>query len=78
MRDNLSGPRVALVNEAFANRWFKDQNPIGRQLTFDDETDNGKMLEIVGVVGDVKTEDAREKQEPAVYRPILQIADEAA
>jgi predicted permease len=78
MRDNLSGPRVALVNEAFANRWFKDQNPIGRQLTFDDETDSGKMLEIVGVVGDVKTEDAREKQEPAVYRPILQIADEAA
>src|SRR5689334_3275848 len=78
IRDNVSAPRVALVNEAFANRYYKDQNPVGRNFTFDDETDNGKMLEIVGVVGDVKTEDAREKQEPAVYRPILQIADEAA
>jgi predicted permease len=78
IRDTVSAPRVALVNEAFANRYFKDQNPVGRTFTFDDETDNGKMLEIVGVLGDVKTEDAREKQEPAVYRPILQIADEAA
>lgn len=78
IRDTVSAPRVALVNEAFANRYFKDQNPVGRNFTFDDETDSGKMLEIIGVVGDVKTEDAREKQEPAVYRPILQIADEAA
>src|SRR6185369_11021543 len=78
IRDTVSAPRVALVNEAFANKYYKDQNPVGRNFTFDDETDNGKMLEIVGVVADVKTEDAREKQDPAVYRPILQIADEAA
>jgi predicted permease len=78
IRDTVSAPRVALVNEAFANKYFKDQNPIGRNFTFDDETDSGKMLEIIGVVGDVKNEDAREKQDPAVYRPILQIADEAA
>ncbi|HSD46119.1 MAG TPA: ABC transporter permease, partial [Pyrinomonadaceae bacterium] len=78
VRDNVSAPRVALVNEAFANQYFKDQNPVGRNFTFDDETDNGQMLEIVGLVGDVNTADAREKQEPAVYRPILQIADEAA
>ena len=78
VRDNVSAPRVALVNEAFANQYFKDQNPVGRNFTFDDETDNGQMLEIVGLVGDINTADAREKQEPAVYRPILQIADEAA
>ena len=78
IRDNVSAPRVALVNETFANKYYKDQNPVGRNFTFDDETDNGKMLEIIGVVADVKTEDPREKQDPAVYRPILQIADEAA
>jgi predicted permease len=78
IRDNVSAPRVALVNETFANKYYKDQNPVGRNITFDDETDNGKMLEIVGVVADVKTEDPREQQDPAVYRPILQIADEAA
>ena len=78
IRDTVSGPRVAVVNETFANTFFKDQNPIGRQFTFDDDTDGGASLEIIGVVADVKNEDAREKPMPAVYRPILQIAHQAA
>ncbi len=45
------------------------------QFTFDDDTDDGATLEIVGVIGDMKSGDAREKPEPAVYRPILQIQE---
>jgi predicted permease len=78
IRDNAAGPRVAVVNETFANEYFKDQNPIGRNFTFDDDTDNGAPLEIVGVIADIKSEDAREKPNPAVYRPILQIQGQAA
>ncbi|HVF22485.1 MAG TPA: FtsX-like permease family protein, partial [Pyrinomonadaceae bacterium] len=78
LRDNVSGPKVAVVNETFANTYFKDQNPIGRQFTFDDDTDGGASLEIIGVVADLKNQDAREKPIPAVYRPILQIAHQAA
>jgi predicted permease len=78
IRDNVSGPRIAVVNETFANHFFKDQNPIGRTFTFDDDTDGGASLEIVGVIADIKNQDAREKPIPAVYRPILQIADQAA
>lgn len=78
IRDTVSGPRVALVNETFVERYFKGQNPIGRTFTFDDETDDGGQLEIVGVIGDVKSQDTREPVIPAVYRPILQIADQAA
>lgn len=78
IRDNVAGPRVAVVNETFANHFFKDQNPIGRTFTFGDETDGGASLEIVGVIADIKNQDAREKPIPAVYRPILQIADQAA
>lgn len=78
VRDTVAGPRVAVVNETFVNRFFKDQNPIGRQFTFDDDTDGGAALEIVGVIADVKNADAREKPIPVVYRPILQIADQAA
>lgn len=77
-RDTVAGPRVAVVNETFANRFFKDQNPIGRTFTFDDDTDGGASVEIIGVTADVKNADAREKPMPAVYRPILQIADQAA
>ena len=78
IRDTVSAPRVAVVNATFAERFFKGQNPIGRTFTFDDETDDGAPLEIVGVVGDIKSGDTRSKPEPAVYRPILQIQDQAA
>jgi predicted permease len=78
LRDTPSAPRIAVVNKTFADHYFKDQNPIGRTFTFDDETDKGAPLEIVGVVGDIKNDDARDKPEPTVYRPILQIQDGAA
>ena len=78
IRDTASAPRIAVVNSAFADRYFKDQNPIGRQFTFDDETDKGAPLEIVGVIGDIKDDDARDHAEPTVYRPILQLQDQSA
>jgi len=80
VRDTPASQAVAIVNSAFAERYFKGQDPIGRSFTFDDETDdhNDKPLEIVGVIGDVKWDDARGKPEPSVYRPILQVQDPAA
>jgi predicted permease len=78
IRDTASSQRVAVINSAFAEKYFKNQNPIGRTFTFDDETDNGAHLEIVGVIGDIKSADARELPEPAVYRPILQIQEQGA
>ena len=78
LRDNASSPKVAVVNATFAEKYFKNQNPIGRTFTFDDETEPVTQLEIIGVIGDVKWDDAREKTEPAVYRPILQVQEQGA
>jgi predicted permease len=77
-RDNASARQVALINQTFADRFFKDQNPIGRTFSFDDDSDQQQWIEIIGVVGDLKGEDAREKPEPTVYRPILQVQDQGA
>ena len=77
-RDSPSSPMVAVVNSTFAEHYFKNQNPIGRTFTFDDDTDKGGAIEIVGVVGDLKTDDPRDKPEATIYRPILQIQDSAA
>ena len=77
-RDTVSARQVAVVNETFANRYFKDQNPIGRTFSFDEDNGKPQWIEIIGVVGDLKGEDAREKPEPTVYRPILQVQDENA
>ena len=78
IRDTASAPRVAVVNSTFAERFFKGQNPVGRTFTFDDETDGGAPLEIIGVVGDIKSDEVQGKVDPAVFRPILQIQDQAA
>ncbi len=78
LRDTASSPQVAVVNATFAERFFKDQNPVGRKFSFDDETEEGAGLEIIGVVGDIKSGDAREKPDPVIYRPILQVQDQGA
>ncbi|PYS71070.1 MAG: hypothetical protein DMF69_11570 [Acidobacteria bacterium] len=77
-RDTAASAKIAVVNEKFVEHYFKGQNPIGRTFEFDDDTDNGQPLEIVGVIGNVKSQDQREQAEDTVYRPILQIQDEAA
>ncbi len=78
LRDTASSPRVAVVNATFAKKYFNDQNPIGHTFTFNDDTDKGAQLQIIGVVGDIKSDDARRKPEPTVYRPILQIQEQSA
>ena len=77
-RDTPSARRVAVVNQTFADRYFKDQNPVGRTFSFDGDEDQQQWIEIIGVVGDLKGEDAREKPEPTAYRPILQVQDGGA
>lgn len=78
IRDTVSGPPVVVVNQTFVDRYFKDQNPIGRTFNFDDETDDKAPLQIIGVIADIKSEDARTSAQPAVYRPMLQAQDQSA
>jgi len=76
-RDTESGTKVAMVNEAFAQYFFHGQNPIGRQFHFGDVDADAKekpeLIEIVGVIGNVKYDSAKEKAERMVLRPIAQV-----
>ncbi|HEU4768064.1 MAG TPA: ABC transporter permease [Pyrinomonadaceae bacterium] len=78
IRDNATGPRVAVVNQAFVDHYFKDQNPIGRTFTFDEDSDSGAQTQIVGVIGDIKSSDTRDPVKPTIYRSILQIQNQGA
>jgi predicted permease len=60
------------VNQAFAEYFFHVENPIGRRFGFGDDPKDSAGIGIVGVIGDAKYEDAREKPLRTVYRPILQ------
>ncbi len=57
-------PRVAIVNETVARRYFGDRNPLGKHVLFDGDE---KPYEIVGVVGDAKYLNAHEGAGPIIY-----------
>ena len=75
LQDTETSARVGIVNQAFAKYYFNDQNPIGRRITFNENSDN-EDLEIVGVIGDSKYDSAKAKAERTVFRPIMQIQDQ--
>jgi predicted permease len=74
--DNEHTRLVAVVNEAFAKRFFGNQNPIGQHLGLGDRKYAG-MFEIVGVVANMRYmagEDMKEPVPPMFYLPEAQTA----
>lgn len=64
-QDRLDGPRVAVVNQAFVNRYSREEDPIGR-IIFGDWA-NPKPTEIVGVVNDVRHNGLTTAPRPTVF-----------
>lgn len=58
---------VAIVNQAFADRFFKGKNPVGRHVTSVFNKDH--VTEIVGLVGNQKYFSPREPGQPFYYQP---------
>ena len=55
--DTETDSKVAVVNEALARRYFRDQKPVGRHLRGEDK--DAEETHIIGVVGDAKYDDLR-------------------
>jgi predicted permease len=72
-RDRPDSPLVTVVNQTFARKFFGDADPIGRHIGFASTTGAGdRDLEIVGIVGDAKYQDARALAYPTFFLPFLQ------
>jgi predicted permease len=69
--DREDTPRVAVVNETAARRYFGDERPIGRR--FGRELEQRDQVEIIGVVQDVRYDSLREPAPPTVFVPALQV-----
>jgi len=68
-RDQLDAPKVAVVNQKFAKRFFGDRNPIGHRLGFGGDPGTKTDITIVGVVGDTKYENLRAEVPIELYVP---------
>ena len=68
--DSESSPRVAVINESMAERYWHNADPIGR--TFTRSTDPKRPIEIIGVVKNSHTEDTFSPYNPLFYLPLSQ------
>jgi putative ABC transport system permease protein len=48
--DTLGKPRVAIVNDVLARRYFPGQDPIGKQIAFDETDFKSHPITIIGLV----------------------------
>jgi predicted permease len=70
--DEQRAPRVAVVSESFAHRYFPGEAALGRQLLFKDEK-AGEQIVVVGIVKEVKALSLRERESlPQIYIPLAQ------
>jgi predicted permease len=69
-RDEANAPRVAVINQALARRFFPGENPVGKRLSFG--SDQADEAEVVGVAQDAKYTSLRAEIPPTVYVSWLQ------
>jgi ABC-type antimicrobial peptide transport system permease subunit len=69
-RENDTQPRVAIVNRSVANRYFAGEDPIGKQIYYDWAPNS--LMEIVGVVEDIKEGPLENPNLPVLYVPFDQ------
>ena len=69
--DGAAAPLVAIVSETMARRFWGDRSPIGARLRQGDDP-AGAWRTVVGVVGDIRNDDADQPPLPYLYMPIAQ------
>jgi putative ABC transport system permease protein len=80
-QDRIGAPRVAVINRAAAERYFSDEDPIGKRIKpyIDADYPNAEeFVEIVGIVNDVKYARIEEAVAPDVYLSALQPTEAAS
>jgi putative ABC transport system permease protein len=65
--DRAGAPRVAVVTQAAADRYWPGRDPVGQRIQLSVWDPEEGWAEVVGVVGDVVGESLREPSRPGVY-----------
>jgi predicted permease len=82
--DSEHAPRVAVIDESFAEKYFPDEDPIGHFIDLNTDPNDPEKLptpQIVGVVAHVNQwgldSDSKSPLHAQMYLPIMQIPDKA-
>ncbi len=74
-RDGVKAPGVIIINDAFAKKYFPNEDPIGKRLKPGISTTEEKpdWKEIVGVVSDVRNRNLSSELRPGYFLPQAQV-----
>ncbi len=76
VHDDEHAPLVVVIDEVFAQKYFPNQNPIGKRINI---ARSEQMAEIVGVVGHVNqwglATDDQQSLRSGLYIPCMQMPD---
>jgi len=67
--DDPAKPRVVILNEAFARKYFPGEDAIGRQIEYEG---SHNRMEIIGIVEDIKEGQLDTENRAAIYVPFTQ------
>jgi predicted permease len=70
-RDTYEAPKVAIINETAARKFFPGASPLGEHFGYNPDSSETQM-EIVGVIRDTKYNSVREPAPPTTYVPYEQ------
>jgi putative ABC transport system permease protein len=70
-RDHANAPQTVVVSDAMARRYWPAGGALGSRIRMGPDP-NAPLLEVVGIVGDVRNDPARADAEPMMYRPTRQ------
>ena len=72
--DDSTKPPMAIINQAFAKQYFRGEDPLGKKIG-NNTLSAGSIVEVVGVVDDIREASLDEKIWPALYQPFNQSGD---
>lgn len=70
--DKAAGQHVAVVSQSLAQRYWPNGDAIGKRIQFGNMDTDKRLMEIVGIVGDVRDASLEISAEPTVYGYSLQ------
>jgi predicted permease len=72
--DDLTKPKVVIINRALAEHYFHGEDPLGRQIG-DTELSPKSLMEVVGIVDNIRENALDDEIQPAIYVPFNQDPD---
>ena len=70
--DDRQAPPVVLIDEALAQRYFTNRDPLGLRIKPGGPSSQAPLMTIAGIVGNIKSDGFDQPDQPHLYFPVFQ------